>query len=241
MGLLNWSCGLECKLDSYTNAIRSIYGDNLVALILYGSAASGEFTSKNSNINILIVLKDAGLRSLGKLVPLIKSYKYRLFNPVFFTEDYMKRTVDVFPIEFLDIKENYKVLYGKDVISGLTVDPKNLRFQCEQELKSKIINIKKMYPGLSRGADLKELLLKSFTATLHILRNLLRLKNLKVPYKKEDVLNDAGTALGLDIELFGKILAIKSGMARARAPEIRDLLISFTDELERIAKVVDDL
>ena len=241
MGTFGWSCGLKCRLEAYANSIRSIYGIDLVSIILYGSAASEEAAGKNSNINILVVLRDTGLKSLEKSVPLVKPFKYRFFKPVFFTEDYMKRTLDVFPIEFLDIKENYKLLYGKDVVAGLTVDPKNLRFQCEQELKAKLINIKKTYPGLSRSSDLKELLLKSFTATLHITRNILRLKNLNAPYKKEDVLDIAGKALGLDAKLFNRILALKAGTIRVKSSELRDMLVRFTDELERLAEVADGL
>ena len=58
-----------------------------------------------------------------------------MINPVFFTEDYIIRSTDVFPIEFLDMKENHVTLYGKDLFEAIAVDTKNLRFQCEQEIK----------------------------------------------------------------------------------------------------------
>ena len=123
------------------NRARDIYRDELVSIILYGSAASGEFSARHSNVNIAVILRDTSLANLSRIAPLLNKYKFRPLKVIFFTEIYIKNSADVFPIEFLDIKENHKILYGSDLLAGLKIDIKNLRFQCEQELKSKILSV----------------------------------------------------------------------------------------------------
>jgi len=128
------------RLKEFTEGLKEIYQQDLVSLILYGSAASGEYVSKHSNLNILVVLKNTQQNELIKAVKLVK--KFGTINPLFLTEDYIASSTDVFPIEFLDMQENYSLLFGKDVLKSINIDISNLRFQCEQELKSKLINLK---------------------------------------------------------------------------------------------------
>jgi len=148
-------------LDDFVKGLRSIYGEGLVSAILYGSAASGEYSSANSNVNLAVVLDDSGLANIARAARLVNKRKFRLVKPVFFTEKYIASSTDVFPLEFLDMKENNIVLYGKDLLKDVRVDEKNLRFQCEQELKSKLINIKTAYLDHRSAADRKKLLFNS--------------------------------------------------------------------------------
>ena len=115
-------------LDDFTQSLKNIYGQGLISVILYGSAASGEFADRQSNLNLLVVLDNAGLDNLSKVSRVINGRKFQLLRPLFFTEEYIRGSLDVFPIEFLDIKENFAVLYGKENLSDLPVDTINLNF-----------------------------------------------------------------------------------------------------------------
>ena len=53
-------------MDDFINRLKDTYGGSLISVILYGSAASGEFTGRYSNINLLIVLDDTSLDNLNK-------------------------------------------------------------------------------------------------------------------------------------------------------------------------------
>jgi hypothetical protein len=164
-----------------------------------------------------------------------------MISPVFFTEEYINSSLDVFPIEFLDITENYSVLYGRDLVKSLKVDNRNLRFQCEHELKSKLINIKKLYLSTKDKAELENLLFKTFTSSLHIMRNLLRLKGIHPPYLKEEILNAAERALGVDTVILSKILWAKNKKMPLTRKDVDALLAGFIKELESIVSVVDKL
>jgi predicted nucleotidyltransferase len=84
--------------DSFIDQLKAAYGDGLISVIIYGSSASGEFSRRHSNINIAVILKDASLRNLTRSSRALGQYKFRLLDPVFFTEGYLKTSADVFPI-----------------------------------------------------------------------------------------------------------------------------------------------
>ncbi|MCX5678246.1 MAG: hypothetical protein NTY76_03965 [Candidatus Omnitrophica bacterium] len=238
---LNLPEELRARLKNFTAGLKDLYRDTLISVILYGSASSGEFAKKYSNVNVMVVLDDTSLANLSKAYSIINSRKFKMISPVFFTEGYIKSSLDVFPIEFLDITENYTILYGRDLIKGLKVDNKNLRFQCEQELKSKLINIKKLYLSTKNKTDLENLLFKTFTSALHIMRNILRLKGIHPPYLKEEILNSAEKALGVDTAMLSKILWAKNKKMSLAYKDVDALLSGLVKELESIVSVVDKL
>jgi len=226
-------------VEDFVMALKDIYGEELISATLYGSAASGEYISRHSNLNLAIVLRDTSLASLSKISRLLNKRRFDVINPVFFTEDYIRRSTDVFPIEFLDMKENNALLYGKDILGNINIDIKNLRFQCEQELKSKILNIKKLYLRVSGKAILKDLLFKSLTSSLHILRNLVRLKG-KVPaYSKGDIIDEVAEFFSIDVTVLKDILNAKNRNLRLDHKEVDRLFNDFVDTLEEISDKVD--
>lgn len=227
-------------IQIFIQKLKEIYREDLVSAALYGSAASGEFIDKRSNINLLVILKSADLETLAKASPLIKRLKF--ISPLFLTEDYVRDSLDTFPIEFLDIQENYSVLYGKDILKGLNIDTRNLRFQCEQELKAKLIILKQSYLRMQGDKlALRDLLFKTFTSIMHILRNLIRLKGKSAPYLKPDIIKDAALEFNIDRGLFEKILAVKSKNVNLGGKDTEELFIAFTKELEKIVGIVDKL
>ncbi|MEK6727083.1 MAG: hypothetical protein AABY28_00205 [Candidatus Omnitrophota bacterium] len=231
---------LKNNLQSFIQGLKDVFGDDLISLILYGSAASGEFVNRHSNLNLLVLLKSAELRDLKKASGLVG--RYRMVNPLFLTESYIASSTDTFPVEFLDMQENYLVLYGKDALKGIIVETKNLRFQCEQELKSKLINLRQLYLLMNKDKlALRNLLFKSFNSILHILRNVLRLSGKGVPYKKEDVLKGLVSEFNIDIDIWGKIFSAKKSEIKLSRHDIEPLFVNFVRELEKIVQVVDRL
>jgi predicted nucleotidyltransferase len=233
------SHNIKRTAEKFVEGLRHVYGSDLVSVALYGSAASGEYALKRSNINIAVVLKDTSIPSVKKASCLARKRAFLRVNPVFFTEDYIRSSADVFPVEFLDIKENHAILYGSDPFREIEIDAKNLRFQCEQELKSKIINIKKAYLMAGNTAFLREMLFKSLTSSLHILRNLVRLKGKAPSYKKELVIEEVGREFSIDTGIFNRILAARNGNVRLGRKEMDGLFAGLVATLETISDKVD--
>jgi len=232
---------IKKTIDEFVKLLKDAYGDQLVSVSLYGSAARGEYAAGHSNIDVVIVLADTSIDSLLKISKFINKRKFALVNPLFLTEYYIKRSTDVFPIEFSDMKDNHVVLCGKDVLKDMAIDTKNLRFQCEHEIKSKIINIKRAYIRTIDVRMLKNLLFKSTTSSLHIMRNLLKLKGTAASYAKGDVVDGISKEFGIDLTPVNKILDAKNRNLKLEREEIRRLFNCLVGILETISDEVDKL
>ena len=227
-------------LQGFIQDLKSKYKEELVSLILYGSAASGEFVDKHSNLNLLVVLKNPGLEAIKRSSKLIRRFKTA--NALFLTEDFIFNSTDIFPIEFLDMRENYFVLYGKDLLKDIQIDMRNLRFQCEQELKAKLLKLRQAYLLLNNSSGaLRSLLFVSFTSALHILRNVLRIKGRKPPYLKNEVIKELASEFKIDIRVWERILSAKNKQIRITANETERLFIDFVKDLELVIDSVDKL
>jgi len=229
-------------LVSFVKELQELYREELVSAILYGSAASGEFIEACSNLNLLVVLKNTELKNLDRSSKLINKREFRNIHPIFFTEEYIKNSTHIFPIEFLDMQENYQVLAGRDSLKDISIDTRNLRFQCEQELKSKLINLRQNYLRMNNDKNaLRAILFKSFTSAVHLLRNVLRLKGKKPAYLREDALEDIALEFQVNRLAWEKIWAAKNKKVNLNLAEIKRLFLDFVNDLEKIIGIVDKL
>ncbi len=237
---LNLPGNLKNKIQDFIEKLKDLYHEDVVSVILYGSAASGEFVDKRSNLNLLVVLKNTDLLTLKIAAGLIR--KFSKFHPIFLTEQYITTSNDIFPIEFLDMKENYSVLFGKDVLSGISIDTRNLRFQCEQELKIKLLGLRNAYLALHKNkAALREILFKALTSVLHISRNLLRLEGRAPAYKKEQIIKELAQEFQINAQVWERALAAKNKSIALRNQDVEPLFLDFYKEVDKITAIVDRL
>lgn len=230
---------LDREIKFFILDLRKAYKHDLLSVVLYGSAASPPY-SDISSPNILVLLRSTNLSELKKVTNVVN--KFKNLTPLFLTEEYILSSLDIFPIEFLDMQENYILLYGKDFLKDIRVDLKNLRFQCEYELKAKLLSLKQLYLGVNnQTVALKEPLIRSFTSILHILRNVLRLKGRQPPYRKEDLLRELSVNFKIETSLWEKILAVKLKKIRINKEEMKELFFIFVNDLEEIIRAVDVL
>ena len=197
MSEIKLSSVLKKNIYTFIEGLKQVYGDGLVSVVLYGSAAAGEFIENHSNVNILIVLHTTDLSTLELSRKLVHKCLASRIEPLFLSREFLLNSGDVFPIEFLDMKENHDCLYGEDILKDINVDLANLRFQCEQELKSKIILLKQQYLKINPQdrTSLGLLLSKNVTSAMHIFRNLIRLKGQPPSYIREEILKEMFDAM----------------------------------------------
>ena len=113
----------EEKLAEFTRRLHEAAGDNLDSIVLYGSAARGDFHELRSDLNLLCVLRSAKAADLARLARVIHwwSGDQKEPPPQFFTPDELRHSADVFSIELLDIGQYHKVLFGSDPVAPLSV------------------------------------------------------------------------------------------------------------------------
>jgi len=229
---------LEAVLRQFTADVVGLYGDQLLAVVLYGSAASDEYVRGKSNINCLILLKEVTPQQLKKCSGhLGKWHDDGMATPLFVDPAYVDSSVDVFPIEFLDMRQRYRLLHGRDFLRDLNVKPEHLRFQCEQELKGKMLKLRQMYlEGSGSEARLSGLMAKSIGPFTVFFRALLFLKQMPTPHSVNEILNGL-SGLGLRVAAMGRVYDLKRKEAVPGDLEALDSL--FAEYLHEIQAAVD--
>ena len=203
---------LESVLQELVESLKEFLGRDLRAIVLYGSAASGEYLPTKSNINILVIATVFEASHWRKLQPLMRTWSRRRIGvPFVLTESELREWARSFPIEFLDIQANHRVLMGEDIVLALPVDHTWLRWQCESELRGKLLHLRQAFIVGLKGATVGQLLERSLTSLLPIFRALLKLKGQTPPTKKHDLIRALSEAFQISGEVFEKILQVKEG------------------------------
>src|SRR5579862_3250152 len=111
----------EEKLAEFTRRLREAAGDNLQSVVLYGSAARGDYHAQKSDLNLLCVLKSAKAAELSRIASVIRWWSEQLHEPPprIFTREELTRSADVFAIELLDIGQHHRVLFGEDPVADI--------------------------------------------------------------------------------------------------------------------------
>src|SRR5277367_3443841 len=128
---------MEAKLSELVNRLKSAAGDNLKAVVLYGSAVAGEFHAAHSDLNILCVVERAGAADIERLHGVAEWWmKERNPAPLIFTMDELQRSADVFAIELVDIKRHHRMLMGVYFLDRFDVPMRLHGLQVERELRT---------------------------------------------------------------------------------------------------------
>src|SRR5918998_3353072 len=146
--------------------LRSTHGENLASVVLYGSAATGEYVESRSDYNLLIALHRITPEDLRLAQAPVREWR-RLGHPVpvYFTTEELRDAADVFPIEFHEMQRARVVLYGADPFATMEIHDHNLRHQTEYELRSKLLQLRRLYIPASVSAErLQSLMSDSLTS-----------------------------------------------------------------------------
>src|SRR4051794_7782471 len=112
---------MDKLLAQLVEKLQKAYGERLVSVVLYGSAAAGDHQAKFSDYNILCVLSEITPRELAAGEDIFRWWREQSSPaPLLLTEHEVATSTDCFAIEFLDIQRSHRILFGKDVITGLT-------------------------------------------------------------------------------------------------------------------------
>lgn len=220
---------------------KDIYGADLVSITLYGSGARGEYVPKTSDINFLIILADSGINSLSRAFHCIsKWHKRRVSTPLFLTRSYILSSLDVFPIEFLNLKSFYVVIYGEDVLKSLNIDKKLLRLQCEREIKGKLFQLRQHF--LETGGNNVEIekLISCSVSTFHsIFQAVLFLSGETSVRGTQELLSLMGHRIGLDRTLFLEMLKIKEGKQKLATGEAVHYMERYIEQIKNLAEHIN--
>jgi hypothetical protein len=231
----------EEKLTEIVRRLQEVAGENLQSIVLYGSAARGDYRTHKSDLNLLCILKSAKAAELARIASVIRWWCGQLAEPPprIFTQEELIRSADVFAIELLDIAQAHRVLFGSDPIAGIEV-PLNLhRVQVEHELRTALQKLREHFLRASENEpQLRDIYGKSISSISVLLRHFLMALGEDAPSDKSRVYRRIEELTGAEAAAFEFGLAIRDDQGPG---EIARVYGKYLEAVERVIHALDAL
>jgi Nucleotidyltransferase domain len=235
---------MEKLLNEFVKRLQQAYGGDLISVILYGSAASGDMHEKYSDLNVLCVLRVVGVPELRKGEQAVGWWmKQKQPAPLILSVEEAADSPDAFPIEFIDMQHNHRLLFGKDVVSGIEVSRRNHRQQVEHELRASLLRLRNRYLATQqREKGVVELMAHSIATFATLARHALILAGEKdVPIRKREIFDAATKRFHLQPLAFETVLQIREGKQTLSGEQVHSLFSSYLGQATRLTQAVDQL
>lgn len=176
---------VEKLVDDYLKAFQ----EQLVSVVLYGSAVTHEHIPGKSEIEILVVLADASIEQLHRCSAVQARWMRRGVSvPRFLTRSDIAAAKKTFTVELLHMQHGYRVLYGEDELAGIVLDRTDLKLQAARMLQE---NLQQARTDFVRFDGQYRLLQRSLTAAigrlLPVFKALLILNDGKLPNAQAEI------------------------------------------------------
>lgn len=236
---------MKQQFDAFIEDLRATHGANLAAVVLYGSGATGEFTPRQSNYNLLIALNQITPADLRAAQAPMREWQ-RLGHPLptYFTLSELHDAADVFPIEFDQMSRARLVLYGSDPLAEIEFSDANLRHQTEYELRSKLLQLRRLYiPASVSASKLQNLMTESLASFVALFRAVLLLHGgNEPPVTKRQIIKAAAERAGLDNAPFETILSWRENPSlEVRESTAHEIFAAYLAQIERTIEFVDKI
>ena len=230
-------------LDQLVGKLQTALGPELVSVVLYGSAATGDHNEKFSDYNVLCVLRKLGTSEMRASEAVFRWWREQGNPaPLLMTEEEVRTSTDCFPIEFHDIREHHRILHGPNLVAALEIDVSFYRAQVEHELRAKLLRLRQKASGVLSDKDALTRMMADSIATFSVLfRHALLLAGQPGPASRRKIVAAAAGYFGLDPVPLTTLLSIREGGARPSDVEPETLLAAYMKQVEKVVAAVDQL
>jgi predicted nucleotidyltransferase len=230
------------KLDELVRQLQLAYGDALRSVVLFGSAVAGEHRPNKSDYNVLVVVDALPLDRLRAVAAVSKAWaEDGNPPPMTFTTREWRSSADIFPMEYADILERHRVLYGTLPVDGLRVDPADLRLQVEHQTMGKLLQLRQAIMGA--GGDTVhqlQVLEKSLSTLMVIFRGIVRLHG-QVPSQDYEALTlSVAQRAGFSPGPFVKVIRHARGTEKLSRDKASSVLEDYLASMERLVAYLDE-
>ena len=233
---------VQAGLNRFVDQMRSALGDQVVSIMLYGGFVEGAVGTTSTDVNVMVVLKDVSVGALDEAaLPVQVGRREFGLAVLLLSEDELRRTTDVFPIKFLDMRRRHRLLHGKDVLADLRISHDHLRLRCEQEIKNLMLRLHQFYLLQAPFFEqVEKTLIRGVLSLVSNLSVLVELKTGAAPTNNDEVIEQAAK-LGLDVQPIRKCLSLQQGELELASDELKQLYDSFMRLVHRAAELIDSM
>ncbi|HEY4597203.1 MAG TPA: hypothetical protein VIJ02_12445, partial [Thermoanaerobaculia bacterium] len=200
------------------------------------------YTPGVSDVNVLIVLAEAGLERLLPLAPAVtRALRESRVTPFVVTPEDLRASAHLFPGKILDMQESHRVLWGDVHLDGLAVAPEDLRLRARQEIKNTELRLR--LRAVERSGDPDALwrgLMASLPKIAVTLETLLRLDGVAVPVDRSGLLRLAARELGIPAERMEPFAGLHREDRRPEDEAVRRLYAAYLDLLSAVSRRVEE-
>jgi hypothetical protein len=217
-----------------------VFGGRLESLVVY-SGHDGD-----GSMHSLALIEGLSFRDLTACLPLAESWqRLRLAVPLMLSRDELRRTVDIFPLEYASIIATHAVVFGRSPFDGMAVPAEDMRRACEAQVKSHLIHLREAFlESHGEARSVAALIASSAPPFRAILANIARLPDAAAPSTTSVTLSDevlariAETRIGIPAALVHDVLS-SAATGQASIADPSALLARYIDASQRVWEYVD--
>jgi hypothetical protein len=232
----------EKVFAGFVEEVRACAGTSLLSVVAHGSALGAQFRPGISDYNFLLVADPVDLPLLERFATRAGKWRRRrIAAPLIVGPFFIERALDSWPLEFLSMTAQYRVLYGKDLLAGLSFQPEHVRLQCEREIRSKLLLFRRAYLECEGAPKrLKQSLDRGWPSLMAIFRGLLYLKGGPWRAEGEPAWKASAEVLALPPNLLPELYALRQsrsapsrGVITAQFDQVLETLSRLSEEVDR--------
>ncbi len=242
MDITQYTKNIPAALLEFVREVREHSPVALQSIHVVGSVLTPDYQAELSDVNSLFVIQEPQTGFLDFLVDLGERFRRQnVAPPLLMSEEYIQRSLDVFPIEFYSFREIHYTLYGNDILAGLEIDSGFLRLQCEREIKAKLLWLGRIYlETLADNAMLSHALRNAINDYIPIFRAILFLVGKEFSPAAVDTAAAMESILNIDTAVFQDLYAMKKEQAvLERDAELKSLYSNLYTATQLVSDYVD--
>lgn len=233
----------EDKIKLLVNFLTTKFSYSLLSIIKHNCDILHK--ENRSSFNLLVIMKDNfDFQKFYKELTEAKNI-HKIFlqtDILLLKQKEVSDSCDIFPIEYLEMIDSEKALYGKNLVDLIKIENTNLRLQIESNMRRNIILLKNAF--IYDKKNILNVMEASLNNFLISLKNLLRIHD--VPVKAmtaRDILIKTADIIELDIQLFFLIIRIIDSpkIIKTDNIELEEIYYKYLTQIENIVTFVDKL
>jgi len=192
---------VRARILEWTESLGEILGADLVAILLTGGVARGDYRPGESDVNAIVVVRAITFEQLEAIAPAMQTVRYgaRLEVSILTTED-IEGSCDAFPLLYDEVKRWHIVLVGTDPLANRTVSDTYRKIRIEQELREAQIWLRR---GVTDALGVREAIGGAVARKIRQVRRplaaLLAMRGIELRADMRSVLRCAGAHYGVDV------------------------------------------